>query len=65
MVPRMVQYRKIYQWVTNPFQSKPALGHLGLGVGGQPQGPLEDSPGDLRTTGEWNTTSVPIQTHGT
>ena len=22
---------------------------------------LEDSPPDLRTTGEWNTTSVPIQ----
>jgi hypothetical protein len=25
---------------------------------------LEDSPWDLRTSGEWNTTSVPIQSHG-
>ena len=30
-------------------------------VSGHPQGPLEDSPCDLRTTCEWNTTSVPIQ----
>ena len=35
--------------------------HLGRGVFGHPQGPLEDSPWDLRTTGEWNTTSVLIQ----
>jgi hypothetical protein len=33
--------------------------------GGHPQGPLEDSPLDLRTTPEWNTTSVPIQSPGT
>jgi hypothetical protein len=26
---------------------------------------LEDSPCDLRTAGEWNTTSVPFQSHGT
>ena len=38
-----------------------APGHLGCGVGGHLQDPLEDSPHDLRTTGEWNTTSVPIQ----
>ena len=41
--------------------SVPAPGHLGCGVGGHPHGPLEDSPRDLRTTGEWNTTSVPFQ----
>jgi hypothetical protein len=42
-----------------------ALGHLGHRVGGHPQGPLENSPHDLRTTGEWNTTSVPIQSRRT
>ena len=26
---------------------------------------LEDSPRDRRTSGEWNTTSLPIQLHGT
>jgi hypothetical protein len=48
-----------------PFQSAPAPGHLGCGVGGHPQGPLEDSPLDLRTTSEWNTTFVPIQSRKT
>jgi hypothetical protein len=47
------------------FWSVPAAGHLGRGVGGHPQGPLEDSPHNLRTTGEWNTTSVPIQSRWT
>jgi hypothetical protein len=42
-----------------------APGHLGRRVAGHPQGPLEDSPCDLRTTREWNTTSVPIQSHRT
>ena len=49
--------------VTNPFRSVPAPGHLGRIVCGHPQGPLEDSPHDLRTTAEWNTTSVPIESH--
>jgi hypothetical protein len=47
------------------FWSAPAPGHLGQRVGRHPQGPLEDSPRNLRTTGEWNTTSVPIQARGT
>jgi hypothetical protein len=51
--------------VTRPFWSVPAPGHLGHGVCGHPQGPLEDSPHNLRTTGEWNITSVPIQSRGT
>jgi hypothetical protein len=48
-----------------PCQSVPAPGNLGRRVGGHPQGPLEDSLHDLRTTGEWNTTAVPIQLRGT
>jgi hypothetical protein len=40
-------------------------GHLERGVSRNPQGPLEDSPHNLRTTSEWNTTSVPIQSHRT
>jgi hypothetical protein len=47
--------------VTRPFWSTPAPGHLGRWVSRHPQGTLEDSPCDLRTTSEWNTTSVPIQ----
>jgi hypothetical protein len=47
-----------------PFWLAPAPGHLGQGVAPH-QGPLDDSPQDLRTTGEWNTTSVPIQSRGT
>ena len=47
------------------FRSAPAPGHLGPGVGGHPQGPLEDSPRHLKTTDQWNTTSVPIQSRGT
>ena len=42
----------------------PAPGHLGYGVSGHTQVPLEDSPLVLRTTGEWNTTSVPFQSSG-
>jgi hypothetical protein len=38
-----------------------ALDHLGRGVDGHPPMSLEDSPHNLRTTSEWNTTSVPIQ----
>lgn len=41
-----------------PFQSAP--GHLGRTVHGHPQGPLQHSPRHLRTTCEWNTTSVQI-----
>jgi hypothetical protein len=37
---------------------------LGVESADTPQS-LEDSPCDLRTTGEWNTTSVPIQSRGT
>jgi hypothetical protein len=47
------------------FRSAPAPGHLGHGVSGHPQGPLEDSPRHLKTTDQWNTTSVPIQSRGT
>ena len=47
------------------FWSAPATGHLVLGVSGYLQVPLEYSPCYLRTTCEWNTTSVPIQPHGT
>jgi hypothetical protein len=50
---------------SSAFRSVPAQSHLGHGVGGHPRGPLEDSPCDLRTSGEWNTTSVPIQSHRT
>ena len=50
---------------TSPFWSAPEQGHLGRRVGKHPQGPLEDSPRDLRTTSEWNSTSVPIQSLGT
>jgi hypothetical protein len=41
--------------------------YRGCGVGATPltQGPLEDSPLDLRNTFEWNTTSVPIQLYRT
>jgi hypothetical protein len=48
-----------------PFWSVLAPGYLGRGVGRQPHGSLEDSPPELRNTGEWNTTSVPIQSRGT
>ena len=58
-------WEKKEEMVVNPFQSAPAPGHLGHRVGGHPQDPLEDSPRDLRTTGECNTTSVPIQSQGT
>jgi hypothetical protein len=51
--------------VTSSFLLEPAPGHLWRWVQGHPQGPLEDSPLDLRTTGEWNTTSVPPQSRGT
>jgi hypothetical protein len=47
---------------TVPFLSAPAPGHLSLWT---PPRSTEHSPWDLRTSGEWNTTSVPIQTHGT
>jgi hypothetical protein len=57
-------YFKSIYW-TSPFQLAPAPVHLGHRVGGHTQGPLEDSPHDLRTTCEWNTTSVPIQSHRT
>jgi hypothetical protein len=44
------------------FWSTPALDHLGCRVWWQtaPRS-LENSPCNLRITGEWNTTSVPIQ----
>ena len=48
-----------------PFLSAPAPGHFGRRVSGHPHGFLEDSPSYLRTTSEWNTTSAPIQSHGT
>jgi hypothetical protein len=48
-----------------PFRSAPALGNLGRRVSGHPQGPLENSPRDLWTTSDWNTTSIPIQSYGT
>ena len=49
--------------VTSPFWSASASGHLGLRVGrpSHPPRSLEDSAHDLRTTNEWNTTSVPFQ----
>jgi hypothetical protein len=53
-------------WLSSyTFRSVPALGHLGCRVGGHPQSSLEDFPRNLKTTGEWNTTSVSIQSCGT
>jgi hypothetical protein len=51
--------------ISNKKSKRPAPGHLGRRVGVHPQGSLEGSPQDLRTNGEWNTTSVPFQSHGT
>jgi hypothetical protein len=42
-----------------------ALGHLEQGCLQIPPRSREDSPRDLRTTFEWNTSSVPFQSHGT
>jgi hypothetical protein len=50
--------------VTSSLRLVPAPGNLGRRVVKHPQGRLEDSPRDLRTTSEWNTTSVPIQYRG-
>jgi hypothetical protein len=44
-----------------PFQSAPGPGYLGCRVDRLPPRSLEDSPHDLRTTSDWNTTPVPIQ----
>ena len=38
---------------------------LGVESADNPPRSLEDPPHDLRTTGEWNTISVPFQSHGT
>ena len=50
---------------TSPFQSTPTPGCLARCVSGHPQGPTHDPPQDLKTSGEWNTASAPIQSRGT
>ena len=50
--------------VQSPFRSMPAPGFLAHGVSGHPQGPPLDPPQDLKTYGEWNTASAPIQSRG-
>ena len=52
------------QIATEPFRSTPAPEFLALGVSGHPQGPTQDPPWDLKTSGEWNTASAPIQSCG-
>ena len=46
----------------NDFEHRVTLGAESADT---PQVTLEDSPCDLRTTSEWNTTSAPIQSCGT
>ena len=52
------------QWNTdnsNKIRDKKTLqwpGFLACGVSGHPQGPTQDPPQDLKTSGEWNTTSA-------
>jgi hypothetical protein len=42
-----------------------APGYLASGLAQYLQGPTQDSPQDPKTSGEWNTASAPIQSHGT